>query len=138
MMRPNFVSTPMIATMYSGATPCSVAMRSRSSRCSSQNCTPSEMRSSLTNMARYSHQGTTCSAGRVMSSMIFGCGCALASSFVSLARLSELRFATSSMNVLISGRFTSKRSGGAMVESARAGTSATATASTSRNLRSTL
>ena len=41
----------------------------------------------------------------VISSMIFGCGCGLArAASTASSRLSELRFATSSMNVLISGR----------------------------------
>ena len=72
------VSTPMIATTYSGATPVSLRAFSRRLRCSTRKRAPSSMRCSVMKRARYSYQGATFSAGLLISSMIFGCGSALA------------------------------------------------------------
>src|SRR5579871_4842159 len=66
------------------------------------------MRSSLRKCSRYSHHGEIFSSGRVMISMIFGCGCALFRRRFTCRRLSPSRCTTSSTKVAISGRLRSK------------------------------
>src|SRR6056297_10609 len=115
----------MMATMTSGSTPVSRPMRSISSACSRQNAAPAAMRSGVRKIARYSCQGFTFSAGRLMASRM-GCWVSAASSVRSIsARSKPWRSATSSMK-----RATSARE----VSSARAGEAASpATAARAEN-----